>query len=201
MYAPTEDKAEPEKDNFYEELQLVIDQIPKSDTILVLGDANAKLGKEDIYKEVCGKRTLHELSNRNGEMLLEFAIGNNLTVMSTLFQYKKIHNGTWLAPDQMTLNQIDHVLITSKKNYLIEDVRSIRRPNIDSDHYLLKIIVSQNLPKLYIKKNRVQTDAWNKSNLKNPTKIWNIERPYIQNWGSKPSSRMWNNNGTRSKRQ
>jgi hypothetical protein len=91
MYAPTEHKADPGKDNFYEELQLVIDQIPKSDTILVLGDANAKLGKEDIFIEVSGKYTLHELSNRNGEMLLECAIGNNQTVMSTQFQHKKIH--------------------------------------------------------------------------------------------------------------
>jgi exonuclease III len=115
MYFPTKDKADPEKEIFYEELQLVIDQIPKSDTILVLGDANAKLGKEDIYKEVSGKHTLHELSNRNGEMLLEFVIGNNLTVMSTQFQHKKMHKGTWLAPGQMTLKQIDHVLITSKK--------------------------------------------------------------------------------------
>jgi exonuclease III len=103
MYAPTEDKTDPEKENFYEELQLVTDQIPKSDTILVLGDANAELGKEDIYKEVRGKHTLHELSNRNGEMLLEFATGNNLTLMSAQFQHKKIHKGTWLAPDQMTL--------------------------------------------------------------------------------------------------
>jgi hypothetical protein len=47
----------------------------------------------------------------------------------------------------------------------------MRGPNIDSDHYLLEIIVSQNLPKLYIKKNRVQNDAWNKSNLKNPTEL------------------------------
>jgi endonuclease/exonuclease/phosphatase family metal-dependent hydrolase len=163
MYAPTEHKADSEKENFYEELQLVIDQIPKSDTILVLGDANAKLGKEDIYKEVSGKHTLHELSNRNGEMLLEFAIGNNQTVMSPQFQHKKIHKGTWLAPDQRTLNQIDHVLITSKKKELIEDVRSLTGLNIDSDHYLLKIIISQNFPKIYTKKNRVQTDLWNKA--------------------------------------
>jgi exonuclease III len=54
MYALTEDKADSEKENFYEELQVLIDQIPKSDTILVMGDANAKLGKEDIHKEVSG---------------------------------------------------------------------------------------------------------------------------------------------------
>jgi hypothetical protein len=46
----------------------------------------------------------------------------------------------------------------------------MRGPNIDSDHYLLKIIISQNLPKIYTKKNKGQTELWNKSNLKNPTK-------------------------------
>jgi len=45
---------------------------------MVLGDANAKLGKEDVYNEVRGKHTLHQLPNRNGEMLIEFALGNNL---------------------------------------------------------------------------------------------------------------------------
>jgi len=154
MYAPMEDKVDAEKEKFYDDLQTVTDRTPKSDTILVLGDANAKLGKEDVYRGVSGKHTLHEISNRNGEMLLALALGNNLTVMSTQFQHKKIHKGTWLAPDQMTLNQIDHVLITSKKKELIEDVRTMRGPNIDSDHYLLEIIVNQKLPKIYYKKNR-----------------------------------------------
>ena len=102
-----------EKEKFYDDLQTVIDRIPKSDIILVLDDAIAKLGKEDVYRGVSGKHTLHEISNRNGEMLLELALGNNLTVISTQFQHKKIRKGTWLAPDQMTLNQIDHVLITT----------------------------------------------------------------------------------------
>jgi hypothetical protein len=176
IYAPTKDKADSEKETFYEQLQLVIDQIPKSDTTVVLGDANAKLGKEDIYKEVSGKRTPHELTNINGEMPLEFAIGNNLTVMSTQFQHKRIHKGPWLAPDQSALNQIDHVLTTSKKKDLIKDTRSLRGPNIDSDHYLLKITLSQTLPKIYTTKNRVQIDSWNKSNLNNPTKLLEYSR-------------------------
>jgi hypothetical protein len=67
-------------------------------------------------------------------MLLELALGNNLIVMSTKFQHNKIHKGTCLAPDRMTLNQTDHVLISSKKKELIEDVRSMRGPNIDSDN-------------------------------------------------------------------
>ena len=100
--------------SFYD-LKTEIDRKPKSDIISVLCDANAKPGNEDVCNEISGKRTLHELSRRNGKMLLELALRNNLTVMGTQFQHKKIHKGTWLAPYQMTLNQIDHVLINSKK--------------------------------------------------------------------------------------
>ena len=90
--------------------------------------------------------------------------------MSTQFQHKKIHKGIWLAPDQRTLNQIDHVMISDEKEELIEDVRAMRGPNIDSDHYLLKRTLNQELPKVYIKKNRDWTGMWNKLNFKNPIK-------------------------------
>jgi exonuclease III len=61
MYAPTEDITNTQKEKFYDGLQTAIDRTPKSDTILVLVDANAKLGKEDVYNLVSGKHTLHEL--------------------------------------------------------------------------------------------------------------------------------------------
>jgi hypothetical protein len=76
----------------------------------------------------------------------------------------------------MTLNKIDYVLISSNKKELNEDVRSMRGPNTDSHHYLLKIIVNQKLPKIYLKKNRDCTRIWNKANLKNPIKLQEYRR-------------------------
>ena len=81
----------------------------------------------------------------------------------------------------MTLNQTDHALIKSEKKELIEDVRTMRGPNIDSDHYLLKIIVNQKLPKIYLKKNRDCTGMGDKSNLKNPIKLQEYRRALTQN--------------------
>ena len=49
-------------------------------------------------------------------------------------------------------------------------------PNIDSDHYLLKIIVNQKLPKIYYKKNRDLTGRWDESNLKNLIKLQECRR-------------------------
>ena len=54
VYAPTEDNTEETKEQFYDNLQYLVDKIPKIDTIIILGDVNAELGKERLYKEVTG---------------------------------------------------------------------------------------------------------------------------------------------------
>jgi exonuclease III len=45
-HAPTEDKDDEEKDEFYLELETVYSQCPRHDIKMVLGDVNAKVGKE-----------------------------------------------------------------------------------------------------------------------------------------------------------
>ena len=47
IYAPAEAK-EDIKEQFYEELQRTQDRVPKHDVTIVLGDMNAKVGKEII---------------------------------------------------------------------------------------------------------------------------------------------------------
>jgi hypothetical protein len=49
VHAPCEDKISDVKDSFYVELGRVIDQFPRYMKIL-LGDFNAKVGREDIFK-------------------------------------------------------------------------------------------------------------------------------------------------------
>jgi endonuclease/exonuclease/phosphatase family metal-dependent hydrolase len=136
VYALTEDHTEETKEQFYNNLQYLLDKTPKNDTIIILGDVNAQLEKERLYKEVTGQHILHEKTNRNGKLLCEFAYANNMVVMSTNFQHKRIHKITWLPPDQITANQIDHIIIkNTNKRRAIEDARSMRGPNIDSDHF------------------------------------------------------------------
>jgi exonuclease III len=137
-YAPTEDKETEIKEQFYDELQNMIDNTPRSDTTIVLGDFSAKFGTEDTYNNVTGKHTLHEQTSENCELLCEFATVNDMQVMSTKFQHKMTYMGTWTSPDQNTINQIDHVLINKKKMDLTEDIRTMRGPSIDSDYYLIE---------------------------------------------------------------
>jgi exonuclease III len=69
VHAPTEDKTDDVKDCFYEELEHVFDKFPKYHKKILLGDFNAKVGREDIFKSTIGNESLHEISNDNGVRL------------------------------------------------------------------------------------------------------------------------------------
>jgi endonuclease/exonuclease/phosphatase family metal-dependent hydrolase len=102
-----------------------------------LGDFNAKVGREDIFKPTIGNESSHKISNDNGVRVVNFATSKNLVVKSTLFPHRSIHKYTWTSPDGQTHNQIDHVLIDRRWHSSILDVRSLRGADCDTDHYLV----------------------------------------------------------------
>ena len=46
VYAPTDDKDGGIKDAFFEELQGVVDKVPRGDKLIVMGDFNARVGNK-----------------------------------------------------------------------------------------------------------------------------------------------------------
>jgi hypothetical protein len=54
VHVPTEDKTDDVKDSFYEDLECVVGKFPKYHMKILLGDFNAKVGKEDIFKPTIG---------------------------------------------------------------------------------------------------------------------------------------------------
>jgi hypothetical protein len=61
IHVPTEEKIDDVK-----ELERVFDKFPKYHTLILLGDFNAKVGREDIFKPTIGNESSHEISNDNG---------------------------------------------------------------------------------------------------------------------------------------
>jgi hypothetical protein len=65
---------------------------------ILLGDFNAKVGREDIFKPITGNESLHEASNDNGVIrAVNFATSKNLFVKSTTFPHRDIHKHTRLG--------------------------------------------------------------------------------------------------------
>lgn len=84
VHAPTEDKEDCEKEEFYTTLEDVYNGSAGSIKIVV-GDLNAKVGRELEYRATPGGHSLHERTNSNGSMLIDFAVGKGMVIKSTMF--------------------------------------------------------------------------------------------------------------------
>ncbi|KAL4103847.1 hypothetical protein QTP88_019182 [Uroleucon formosanum] len=94
LHAPTEDKRQEEKDLFYEDVMATLNAIPRKRIQIILGDMNAKIGKETTFRPVIGSHSLHNTSNDNGLRLIDLATERGLVVKSTMFPHKTIHKGS-----------------------------------------------------------------------------------------------------------
>ena len=87
VYAPTNNAEEAEVEQFYEELQDLLELTPKKEVFFIIGDWNAKIGSQEI-PGVTGKFGL-EVQNEAGQRLIEFCQENALVIANTLFQQHK----------------------------------------------------------------------------------------------------------------
>ena len=138
VHAPTNEQLEVIKEDFYNLLEQRINQIANLDIKIILGDFNAKTGKENIYKPTTGE-SLHNETNNTGIKMIQYAVSKGLNVRSTTFPHKDIHKETRYSAYGTTANQTDHVLISNRFRSAITDIRALRGPDIGSDHNLLKI--------------------------------------------------------------
>ena len=86
-YAPTSNAEEAEVEQFYEDLQDLIELTLKKDVLFIIGDWNAKVGSQET-PGVIGKFGLG-VQNEAGERLTEFCQKNALAIANTLFQQHK----------------------------------------------------------------------------------------------------------------
>jgi hypothetical protein len=81
-HTPTEDKEE-ENHQLYYLLNISYDKAPSNDIKMIIGDLNAKIGKEGIYHGTMGEQSLRTDSHDNGQRIIDFAIGKNMVIIST----------------------------------------------------------------------------------------------------------------------
>ena len=94
-YAPTSNAEEAEQ--FYEDLQDLLELTPKKDVLFIIGDWNTKVRSREI-PGVTGKLGLG-VQNEARERLIEFCQENALIIANTLFQQHKRRLYTWTSLD------------------------------------------------------------------------------------------------------
>ena len=86
-YAPTTNAKEAEVEQFYENLQDLLELTPPKDILFIIEEWNAEVGSQEI-PGVTGKFGLG-VQNEAGQKLTEFCQENALVIASTLFQQHK----------------------------------------------------------------------------------------------------------------
>ena len=134
-YAPTSNAEEAEVEQFYEDLQDLLELTSKKDVLFIVGDWNAKVGSQET-PGVTGKFGLG-IWNEAEQRLIEFCQENTLVIANTLFQQHKRKLYTWTSPDSQHQNQIDYILCSQRWRSSIQSAKI--RPGADcgSDHELL----------------------------------------------------------------
>ena len=97
VYAPTSNAEEAEVEQFYEDLQDLLELTPKKDVLFIIRDWNAKLGSQET-PGVTGKFGFG-MWNEAGQTLIELGQENALIIANTLFQQHKRRLYTWASPD------------------------------------------------------------------------------------------------------
>ena len=107
-YSPTNLCDPTEIENFYENLTSTTRRIPKHNVLIIAGDFNAHLGIQDGFKFA-----LHDESNRNGILLKDYILENNLLCLNTLYQKRKGQLWTRKLPIGNKV-QLDYIMINKK---------------------------------------------------------------------------------------
>ena len=97
FFAPTNNAEEAEVEQFYDDLQNLLELTHKKYALFIIGDWNAKVGGQEIPR-VTGKFGLG-VQNEAGQRITELCQENTLIIANTLFQQHKRRLYTWRSLD------------------------------------------------------------------------------------------------------
>ncbi|XP_072032828.1 uncharacterized protein [Amphiura filiformis] len=127
-YCPTNVSDEKESEEHYMVLGKSIKQVPAHNFLMVMGDFNARVGKEHY------KFPYHDSTNRNGELLHTLAIENELEITNVSFCKKKSRLWTFTLPSGFKA-QLDYILVRRKwRNSILNCCTYNSFASIGSDH-------------------------------------------------------------------
>ena len=140
-YAPTLPAPQEEKDQFYEQLSSAITAVPHKHKLFVLGDFNARVGRDQsLWPKVIGRHGVGK-ENANGSSLLQLCSMQKLTILNTVFQQASKYKFTWMHPRSHHWHLIDYVLTRQRDLRHVRHTRAVRGSEAWSDHRLVKCTV------------------------------------------------------------
>ena len=134
--APTMTHPDEEREAFYSCLREAIHSVPSKDKLLLLGDFNARVGRnKHAWPGVLGSHG-HGKENSNGLLLLSLCSEENLAITNTVFKHKDVHRVTWMHPRSKHWHKLDYMITRHQDLSEILDTRAMRGADCWTDHVL-----------------------------------------------------------------
>ena len=126
VYAPTMTNPDENKEAFYNQLASVLSGIPRTDKLLLIGDFNARIGREnDKWHLVMGKHGIGKC-NSNGELLLALCSEFELIVTNIMFKQRDERKTTWMHPRSRHWHMIDFIITRCRDKLDIHRLQAMR---------------------------------------------------------------------------
>ena len=169
-YAPTLDADDVVKEVFYADFDRVLSTIPNTDQIFLLGDFNARVGRDShLWRGTIGKHGVGK-ANLNGTLLLSKCAEFNLCVTNTIFRQKNKYKTTWKHPRSKQWHLLDYIIVRTRdiKDIMITKAAALTE-DCWTDHRLVFSKISIKL-KINRRSQKLERTKYDTNALKNPRK-------------------------------
>lgn len=103
-YAPTLTNSDEVKDKFYEDLDVLLSSVKRTDRLILLANFNARVGSDhSAWDGVVGKNGIG-----NGLLLLKTCVAHYLTITNTIFRLSTRKKTSWMHPSSKHWYLIDY---------------------------------------------------------------------------------------------
>uniref|UniRef100_A0A3B3HTA8 Reverse transcriptase domain-containing protein n=1 Tax=Oryzias latipes TaxID=8090 RepID=A0A3B3HTA8_ORYLA len=126
------------KELFYHSLDSLLSETPAADKLILLGDFNARVGKEhEAWPQTLGKFGRGKM-NSNGEMLLTKCSEHELAITNTFFNFPDKWYHSWNHPRSKHPTLLDYIITRKCDMRDFRSTRAMRGAECSTDHFMIR---------------------------------------------------------------
>merc|ERR1712035_57053 len=125
------------KSKFYEDLNALTNTVPKADKLIILGDFNARVGRDtSTWEGVIGSHGVGKC-NSNGLLLLQTCAEHELLITNTTFCLPTRNKTSWMHPRSKHWHLIDYVIVRKRDRQDVRVTKAMCGADSGTDHRLI----------------------------------------------------------------